>query len=134
MSQEQDQSAESRGVEYSILPLRNTVLFPQVVVPLAVGRAKSVKLIENAVKTELPIAILTQVDAETDEPSEEELYRVGTLARILKVVKIASDNYSVIIQGQYRIRLKGLVQDRPVVSGQWTMRWTAAKALPKVHL
>ena len=93
--------------ELSILPLRNTVLFPQVVVPLAVGRPKSVKLIEDAVQSEKAIAILTQKNPETDEPGLEDMYQVGTVARILKVVKIASDNYSVIIQGaESRIRLE----------------------------
>ena len=107
--------------ELSILPLRNTVLFPQVVVPLAVGRPKSVKLIEDAVQSEKPIAILTQKNPETDEPVLDDMYQVGTVARILKVVKIASDNYSVIIQGQSRIRLNELMQDEPFFMGEFTL-------------
>jgi len=110
---------EDREPELSILPLRNTVLFPQVVVPLAVGRTKSVKLIEDAVQTEQPIAILTQKNADTDDPTQDDLYQIGTVARILKVVKIASDNYSVIIQGQHRIRLDELKQDEPFFVGQF---------------
>ncbi len=105
--------------ELSILPLRNTVLFPQVVVPLAVGRPKSVKLIEDAVQSEKPIAILTQRNPETDEPTLDDMYRVGTVARILKVVKIASDNYSVIIQGQSRIRLNELKHEDPFFMGEF---------------
>lgn len=105
--------------ELSILPLRNTVLFPQVVVPLAVGRAKSVKLIEDAVQSERPIAILTQKNADTDDPDLEDLYTIGTVARILKVVKIASDNYSVIIQGQSRVRLDELLTDEPFFKGRF---------------
>ncbi len=109
----------SRVQEYSILPLRNTVLFPQVVVPLAVGRTKSVRLIEDAVQSEKPIAILTQKNPDEDDPSVDDLYHVGTVARILKVVKIASDNYSVIIQGQSRIRLNELNQEEPFFSGDF---------------
>lgn len=114
-----EQPNESSLEHLSILPLRNTVLFPQVVVPLAVGRVKSVKLIEDAVKTERPIAILTQRDPETDKPGEDDLYQTGCMARILKVVKIASDNYSVIIQGQSRICLKTMVQETPFFVGEF---------------
>ncbi len=105
--------------ELALLPLRNTVLFPQVVVPLAVGRPKSVKLIEEAVQDEKPIAVLTQRDPETDEPETGDLYQIGTVARILKVVKIANDNYSVIIQGQRRIRLDEMVQEEPYFIGNF---------------
>lgn len=105
--------------EMALLPLRNTVLFPQVVVPLAVGRPKSVKLIEEAVQNEVPIAVLTQKDADIDEPDADDLYQVGTAARILKVVKIANDNYSVIIQGQRRIRLDEMLQDEPYFQGNF---------------
>ena len=105
--------------ELALLPLRNTVLFPQVVVPLAVGRPKSVKLIEEAVQNEKPIAVLTQRDPETDEPETGDLYQIGTVARILKVVKIANDNYSVIIQGQRRIRLDEMVQEDPYFIGNF---------------
>jgi ATP-dependent Lon protease len=117
MSEQTEQTPKIE--ELSILPLRNTVLFPQVVVPLAVGRPKSVKLIEDAVQTEKPIAILTQKNPETDEPGLDDMYWVGTVARILKVVKIASDNYSVIIQGQSRIRLEELKQEDPFFVGEF---------------
>ena len=88
-------------------------------VPLAVGRTKSVRLIEDAVQSEKPIAILTQKNPDEDDPSVDDLYHVGTVARILKVVKIASDNYSVIIQGQSRIRLSELHQEEPFFSGDF---------------
>ncbi|MBA2661819.1 MAG: endopeptidase La [Bradymonadaceae bacterium] len=105
--------------ELALLPLRNTVLFPQVVVPLAVGRPKSVKLIEEAVQQERSIAVLTQRNPETDNPSPDDLYEIGTIARILKVVKIANDNYSVIIQGQKRVRLKRMEQVEPYFLGSF---------------
>ena len=107
--------------ELAVLPLRNTVLFPQVVVPLAVGRAKSVKLIEEAVQHERPIAILTQKNPEDDSPSMGDVYEIGTVARILKVVKIASDNYSVIIQGQQRIKLIEMTREEPFFVGRFEL-------------
>lgn len=105
--------------ELPVLLLRNTVLFPQVVVPLAVGRPKSVRLIEEAAENNTPIAILTQKDAEIDEPTTADLYSTGTVARVLKIVKIADDNYSVIIQGQQRIELKEMLQEEPYFRGSF---------------
>jgi ATP-dependent Lon protease len=117
----QDQLLE--GIqELPVLPLRNTVLFPQVVVPLAVGRPRSVKLIQEATDNDLPIAILTQLDPETDEPTTDDLYKVGTVARILKVVKVANDNYSVIIQGQQRIDLQEMLQEEPYFKGRFEVQ------------
>lgn len=126
---EQEVMDELTGVqELAVLPLRNTVLFPQVVVPLAVGRERSVKLIEDAVANESPIAILTQRVAEEDEPSVDDIYQIGTVARILKVVKIASDNYSVIIQGQQRIELQEMLQDDPFYVGKFQVLDEAEQA------
>ena len=120
MSEEQDKVAAPENVSlFPILPLRNSVLFPQVVIPLAVGREKSIALIKEAAQNESCIAIVTQREAETDEPTEADLYRVGTSARILKVVRIASDNYSVIIQGQDRIRLRSVTQSNPYLVGEF---------------
>jgi ATP-dependent Lon protease len=105
--------------ELPLLPLRNTVLFPQVVVPLAVGRDKSVRLIEETVEENQPIAILSQKDPDIEDPTTDDLYRVGTVARILKVVKISEGNYSVIIQGQNRIRLNEMKQEEPYFRGEF---------------
>ncbi|MFU8804301.1 MAG: LON peptidase substrate-binding domain-containing protein, partial [Bradymonadaceae bacterium] len=117
--------------DLALLPLRNTVLFPQVVVPLAVGRPKSVKLIEEAVQQEKPIAVLTQRNPETDDPDIEDMYEVGTIARILKVVKIANDNYSVIIQGQRRIRLDEMIQTDPYFVGRFEVLEPGADLTPE---
>jgi len=116
---DQETGSKDEVVRLPILPLRNTVLFPQVVIPLAVGRPKSVRLIEEAVSRELPIAIITQKVGQIDDPSEKDLYTYGTSARIIKVVKIASDNYSVIIQGNERIRLKAFHDDEDYLRGDF---------------
>src|SRR3954462_12810182 len=90
----------------SILPLRNSVLFPGSIIPIDVGRKKSVKLVEEAISKERPvIGIVTQRDARTEEPGPTDLYSVGCAARILKVIKLAKDNFSVILQGVSRIRV-----------------------------
>jgi ATP-dependent Lon protease len=90
----------------SILPLRNSVLFPGSIIPIDVGRKKSVKLVEEAISKERPvIGIVTQRDARTEEPGAGDLYSVGCAARILKVIKLAKDNFSVILQGVSRIRI-----------------------------
>jgi len=99
--------------ELGVLPLRNSVLFPGVIIPLAVGRPKSVALLEEAVAQEWPIAILTQHEAETDDPTGDQMYRIGTAARIVKVIKLSDDNYSVIVQGLGRIRLKRWIRLAP---------------------
>src|SRR5205814_893893 len=89
-----------------ILPLRNTVLFPGSIIPIDVGRRKSVRLVEDAIAKERPvIGILTQKDARTEDPAPGDLYNVGCAARILKVIKLAKDNFSVILQGVARIRI-----------------------------
>src|ERR1043165_5787705 len=89
-----------------ILPLRNSVLFPGAIIPIDVGRRKSVRLVEDAIAKERPaIGILTQKDARTEDPGAGDLYMVGCAARILKVIKLAKDNFSVILQGVSRFEV-----------------------------
>src|SRR5579872_1065651 len=100
----------------SILPLRNSVLFPGSIIPIDVGRRKSVRLVEEAISKERPvIGILTQKDARTEDPGEGDLYQVGCAARILKVIKLAKDNFSVILQGVSRIRIQEYSQQEPFI-------------------
>ncbi|MBN1945921.1 MAG: endopeptidase La [Bradymonadales bacterium] len=108
-----------KTVQLPILPLRNSVLFPQVVIPLAVGRRRSVRLVQESLAAETPIAILTQQEADTNEPTESDLYRFGCSATILKVIKVAEDNYSVIVQGQQRIRLLRILEEEPFLKGEF---------------
>ena len=100
----------------SILPLRNSVLFPGSIIPIDVGRKKSVRLVEDAISKERPIiGIVTQRDARTEEPNDGDLFSVGCAARILKVIKLAKDNFSVILQGVARIRLLDHTQTDPFI-------------------
>src|SRR6185295_17952198 len=96
----------SRPERIAILPLRNSVLFPMSVVPINVGRPRSVRLVEDLVGNESAlVGVLTQKSAETVEPTFEDLYEVGTLARVVKVIRLGPSNYSVVLNGLGRFRL-----------------------------
>ena len=102
-----------------ILPLRNSVLFPNSIIPIDVGRKKSVKLVEEAIAKEKPIiGIVTQRDARVEEPGPADLYTVGCAARILKVIKLAKDSFSVILQGVSRVRLLELAAQDPYMTAK----------------
>ncbi|HUQ03573.1 MAG TPA: endopeptidase La [Kofleriaceae bacterium] len=102
-----------------VLPLRNSVLFPGSIIPIDVGRRKSVRLVEDAIAKERPvIGILTQRDARTEDPASSDLYTVGCAARILKVIKLAKDNFSVILQGVSRFDVTGFDGNEPFLSAK----------------
>ena len=93
-------------VAFPILPLRNSVLFPASVVPVNVGRPRSVRLIEEAVGDDRPtIGVVAQRQADTEDPTFDDVYQIGTLARVLKVIRLNSGNYSVVLQGIGRMRI-----------------------------
>jgi ATP-dependent Lon protease len=114
----QDQPVEIPDV-LPILPLRNSVLFPGSIIPIDVGRRKSVRLVEDAIAKERPvIGILTQKDARTEDPNSGDLYLVGCAARILKVIKLAKDNFSVILQGVSRFEVTGFDGAEPFLAAK----------------
>jgi len=105
--------------QLAILPLRNAVLFPGSIIPIDVGRKRSVKLIEEALAKEKPIiGIITQRDARTEDPDPGDLFTVGCAARILKVIKLAKDNFSVILQGVSRIRMVEIHEQDPYITAR----------------
>ncbi len=100
----------------ALVALRETVIFPEMIVPLQVGRDKSVKALNQAVADDAPIALVTQRQAEKEDISEpSELYTVGTLAKIAQVVQLQDGTVRAIVQGQQRIRLHGFVQSDPFI-------------------
>ena len=100
----------------ALVALRETVIFPEMIVPLQVGRDKSVKALNQAVADDAPIALVTQRQAEKEDISEpSELYTVGTLAKIAQVVQLQDGTVRAIVQGQQRIRLHGFVQSDPYI-------------------
>jgi ATP-dependent Lon protease len=98
-----------------ILPLRNTVLFPGVVIPITVGRDKSIKLIRDANKGNRMIGVVSQQDVGIEDPTFEQLNRVGTIALIVKMLQMPDGNTTVIIQGKKRFMLKDEVQSEPYI-------------------
>lgn len=96
-----------------ILPLRNTVLFPGVVVPITVGRDKSLKLIKEAYRTTKLIGAIAQIDPMVEEPFPEDLYSVGTMAQILKILEMPDGSTSIIIQGKRRFEIEEVVELDP---------------------
>lgn len=102
----------------SILPLRNTVLFPGVVIPITVGRDKSIKLVKEAYKGDKTIGVVSQKDMSVEDPGFDQLNKVGTVANIIKILQMPDGNTTVIIQGKQRFKLQELVQSEPYIKAK----------------
>jgi len=96
-----------------ILPIRNTVLFPGIVFPITVGRDKSIKLIKDANKGDKTIGVFAQQNPETEEPQINDLHTIGTMAQIIKVLRMPDGNTTVIIQGKRKITLGEVISTEP---------------------
>jgi len=101
-----------------ILPLRDTVLFPQSALPLGAGRESSVRLLEDVVRGGRLIGVFTQRDPATEDPQEADLHRVGTLATVHKVLKQPDGTVRLVVQGLHRIRIAEMVQVRPYLAAR----------------
>ncbi len=105
-----------------VLPLKNTVLYPGIVIPITVGREKSMKAVRKAHDTNKLIAVLAQKDVETEDPLVSDLFQVGTLARILKVLKMPDGSITAILQGRSRFNLLGMDSLDPYMVGRVNTR------------
>jgi len=101
------------GEELPILPLRNTVLFPGVVLPITVGRDKSIKAINEAYKTDKLIGVVAQKNSDIEDPVPDDLLTIGTVARIIKLIKMPDGGTTVIIQGKRRIKIQEFTSEDP---------------------
>ena len=101
-----------------ILPLRDTVLFPQSALPLGAGRESSVRLLEDVVRGARLIGVFTQRDPGTEDPQEADLHRVGTLATVHKVLKQPDGTVRLVVQGLHRIRITEMTQVRPYLTAR----------------
>ena len=101
-----------------ILPLRDTVLFPGAVLPLTIGRPASLRLMEEYADSNKLIGMVSQKDKEVEDPTEADLYRVGTTARVLQTLRKGSKGLYVVVQGVSRFRLRGLVATEPYLEAQ----------------
>jgi ATP-dependent Lon protease len=102
----------------SILPLRNTVLFPGVVIPITAGRDKSIQLINDANKGDKIIGVVAQRDEDVEDPTSDDFYKTGVVAQILRVLKMPDGNTTVIIQGKKRFEIDELVQHEPYLKAR----------------
>jgi len=105
-------------VTLAVLPLKNTVVFPQVVVPLAVGRPRSLQLLEDLPAGERTLAVAAQLDESIEEATWEQVYRVGTRVRIEHMIKLPDGSVQLAVRGLERVRLEPAASDRPYLFGR----------------
>jgi ATP-dependent Lon protease len=103
-----------------ILPLRNTVLFPGVILPITVGRDKSLKLVDEVYNNDKVLGAVSQKDPNTEEPTYNDLNKVGTIAQIIKILEMPDGSTSVIIQGKKRFQLDEFVENEPYIKARVT--------------
>ncbi len=117
---EEDDSidADSFPEELPILPIRNTVLFPGVVIPITVGRQKSIRLVKNSYRGDRIIGVVAQKNDKAEEPGFEDLYSVGTVARIVKMLVLPDGNTTIIIQGKLRFQLTDKLKEDPYLTAK----------------
>ena len=101
------------STEIPILSVRNTVLFPGVVIPITVGRERSIKLVKKAQKGDKLIGVCAQINPAVDDPNWDDIYQVGTLAKIIKMIVLPDGNTTIIIQGKKRFKVTEQVTDEP---------------------
>jgi ATP-dependent Lon protease len=109
----EDDKIATYGDELPVLILRNTVLFPGVVLPIAVGREKSIKAVKSAVGSHKHLVVLSQKNAELEDPQIEDLYDTGTIARVVKNLKMPDGSTTIIIHGRSRCQVQDVLQTEP---------------------
>ena len=104
-TRETSQEKKAQNI-FPILPVRNMVMFPKVVIPITAGREKSIKLLEDSHKIGDMIGVISQKFSNLENPTEEDLYPIGTIVRIIKIIKLPDGNISAITRGIQRFRVK----------------------------
>jgi ATP-dependent Lon protease len=107
--------------ELPLLPLRNTVLFPGVVIPITVGRDKSIKAVNDAYKADKLVGVVSQKDSLVEEPTVSDLVDIGTVAKIIKLIKMPDGGTTVIIQGKKRFKIDEITSDDPYFKAKITV-------------
>lgn len=116
--EDDDPSKDKLKAEMPILPLRNTVLYPGVVIPITVGRDKSIKAVKDAYKADKVVGVVAQQDSNVEDPDSKDLFKIGTVARIIKMLKMPDGSSTVIIQGRQRFRIKHIITDDPYIKAE----------------
>ena len=109
LEEEDDPTKIKFADEVPILPLKNTVLFPGVVIPITVGRDKSIKAVKEAYAGDKIIGVLAQKNAGVEEPEQKDLFEKGTLAKIIKMLKMPDGSTTAIIQGKKRFKIEEMI-------------------------
>ena len=91
-----------------LLPLRDIVIFPSIVVPLFVGREKSIKALQEAMKTDKSIILVAQKNSETDDPVEKDLFSYGCMSKVLQLLKLPDGTVKVLVEGQKRVKIMNI--------------------------
>ena len=105
---------------FPILPVRNMVMFPKVVIPITAGREMSIKLLEEAQRNNEFIGILSQNNSTIDQPTFKDLYQIGTLAKIVKIIKLPDGNTTAITRGFQRFKIKNFTTAKPYFKAEIT--------------
>ena len=113
---EEEMNNEELPESLPILPLRNMVLFPGVVIPITAGRDKSIKLINDANASGKNIGVVAQKNEEDEDPTKDDIHNVGTVARILRVLKMPDGNITIILQGKKRFEIAEVVSEEPYIT------------------
>ena len=110
--------AQHAPIQLPVLPLRDVVVFPHMVIPLFVGRDKSIKALEQAMAGDKRILLVAQRSAETDDPAAADLYEIGTLAQVLQLLKLPDGTIKVLVEGVDRVRVQHVVEQDGTLAGQ----------------
>ncbi len=123
LNEEEDANADAEVIpsELPILPLRNTVLFPGVVIPITVGRDKSIKAVNDAYKADKLVGVVAQKDSNVEEPLVTDLENIGTVAKIIKLIKMPDGGTTVIIQGRKRFSIDSITSEDPYFKATITL-------------
>jgi ATP-dependent Lon protease len=116
--QDSDLKPEDIPAELPILPIKNTVLFPGVVIPITVTRQKSIRLIKKAYQGNRIVGVLSQKNKQAEDPTIDDLYRFGTVAKIIKMLVLPDGNTTIIIQGKNRFQITEFVQEDPFLTAK----------------
>ena len=101
----------SERIEIPVLPLRDVVVYPHMVIPLFVGREKSIACLEAAMDNNKQVLLVAQKQAETDEPTKDDLFSVGTVATILQLLKLPDGTVKVLVEGQQRAKIHKFAEE-----------------------
>src|SRR5438067_8797238 len=116
-----------------VLPLKDTVVFPESVTPLAIGQERSIRLIEDVVSGDRVLALVTVKDSAVEQPGWDDLYSIGTAAVIHKMIRVPDGTLRILVQGVHRIRLERRVQEEPYLVGEFAEEPDVIEETPEVE-